>query len=171
VIGAERADRHAGGVREFLAAKRHAELVLQQLQVPWTCLRFGALTEAPGDGRIDTAVEGGQKLTLSRDDAALVVAEALVRSELVRQVVPVIDGDRKVGNALDAIRPLPLPDSGQPPTGRAVPLGAAQSDNPPDAPNMIASDAAPLDADVEWEGDGPVPVEPVGNDDPAPGIP
>jgi hypothetical protein len=52
-----------------------------------------------------------------------------------------------------------------------VPLGAAQADNPPDAPDMIAPDAVPLDADVEWEGDGPVAPEPLGNDDPAPGIP
>jgi hypothetical protein len=36
---------------------------------------------------------------------------------------------------------------------------------------MIFPDASPLDADVEWVGDGPVPPEPVGNDDPAPGIP
>jgi hypothetical protein len=36
---------------------------------------------------------------------------------------------------------------------------------------MIASDAPPLDTDVEWEGDGPVPPEPVGNEDPALGIP
>jgi hypothetical protein len=36
---------------------------------------------------------------------------------------------------------------------------------------MIEPDAPPLDADVEWEGDGPVPPRPVGNDDPAPGIP
>jgi hypothetical protein len=36
---------------------------------------------------------------------------------------------------------------------------------------MIEPDAAPLDADVEWVGDGPVPPEPIGSDDPAPGIP
>jgi len=47
----------------------------------------------------------------------------------------------------------------------------AQADNPPDDPKMIEPYAAPLDADVEWVGDGPVPPEPVGNDDPAPGIP
>ena len=51
------------------------------------------------------------------------------------------------------------------------PLGAAQADNPPDAPDMIAPDASPLDADVEWEGDGPVPPQPVGNEDPAPASP
>jgi hypothetical protein len=53
----------------------------------------------------------------------------------------------------------------------AAALGAAQSDNPPDAADMIAADAAPMDADVEWVGDGPVPQEPAGNDDPAPEIP
>jgi len=36
---------------------------------------------------------------------------------------------------------------------------------------MIERDAAPLDADVEWVGDGPVPPQEVGNEDPAPGIP
>jgi hypothetical protein len=38
-------------------------------------------------------------------------------------------------------------------------------------PKMIEPYAAPLDADVEWVGDGPVPPEPVGNGAPAPGIP
>jgi hypothetical protein len=42
-------------------------------------------------------------------------------------------------------------------------LGAAQADNPPDAGDMIMSEAPPLDSDVDWVGDGPVPPEPVGN--------
>ncbi len=50
-------------------------------------------------------------------------------------------------------------------------LGEAQSSNPPDDPEMIADDAAPLDADVEFEGeDHPPPVE-RGNEDPAPNAP
>jgi hypothetical protein len=76
-----------------------------------------------------------------------------------------------VADALDAIPPRPLPPPPQPATGRTAALGVAQADNPPDAPDMIEPDAAPLDADVEWEGDGPVPPDPVGNEDPAPGIP
>jgi hypothetical protein len=63
------------------------------------------------------------------------------------------------------------PHPGAHPARAAVPLGVAQADNPPDDPKMIELYAAPLDADVEWVGDGPVPPEPVGNDDPAPGIP
>ena len=145
--------------------------MLTDLLLPWTSLRFGALTEAAGDGRIATTIAPGQPLTLSRDDAAIVVAETLRRSHLAHQAVPVIDGDRVIGEALDAVPPRPLPAPERPPTGAAVSLGAAQADNPPDAADMIASDAAPLDADVEWDGEGPVAPEPVGNEDPRPGSP
>jgi uncharacterized protein YbjT (DUF2867 family) len=171
VIGADRADRRGGGAREFLLAKHNAEVVLARLALPWTSLRFGALTEAPGNGHIATAIARGQKLTLSRDDAALVVADTLTRGHLAHQAVSVVDGDRAVGEALDAIPPRPLPPPAPTAAGPAAPLAAAQADNPPDAADMIFADAAPLDADVEWEGDGPVAPEPLGNDDPAPGIP
>jgi nucleoside-diphosphate-sugar epimerase len=171
VIGADRPARREGGVREFLEAKQHAEHRLARLDLPWSILRFGRLTEAPGSGRIATTVRRDTRLTLSRDDAALAVVDALERAHLARQVVNVIDGDRAVADALDAIPPRPLPPAAAAPTGPTASLGAAQSDNPPDAPDMIESDAAPLDADVEWEGDGPVAPEPVGNEDPAPGIP
>jgi nucleoside-diphosphate-sugar epimerase len=170
-IGADRPERRDGGVREFLAAKQHAERRLAGLGLPWTILRFGRLTEDAGTGRIDTVVRPDAPVTISRDDAALAIVEALDRPHLARHVVNVVDGDRQAGDALDAVEPAPLPPPQVPPTGREAPLGVAQSDNPPDDPEMIASDAPPLDADVEWEGDGPVPPPPVGNEDPAPGIP
>jgi nucleoside-diphosphate-sugar epimerase len=171
VIGADRPERRDGGVREFLAAKQHAERRLARLGLAWTILRLGRLTEEAGDGRIDTVVRAGAPVTTSRDDAALAIVEALARGQLARRVVNVVDGDRPVADALDAVEPLPLPPPQPPPTGAAAPLGAAQADNPPDDPDMIAADAEPLDADVDWEGDGPVPPAPVGNEDPAPGIP
>jgi hypothetical protein len=171
VIGANRPERADGGVGEFLAAKHHAERRLTRLDMPWTVLRFGRLTEEPGTGRIETEITPGARLSVSRDDAALAVADALERDHLARRAVAIVAGDRHVADALDAIVPRPLPAPERPRTDTAVPLGAAQADNPPDAPDMIEPDAAPLDADVEWEGDGPVPPEPVGNEDPAPGIP
>ena len=171
VIGADRYQRADGGVREFLAAKHHAEQRLARLDMSWTVLRFGRLTEMPGRGRIDVRPRDGARLTLSRDDAALAVADALERRHLAGRAVPVIDGDRHVADALDAVEPRPLPPPEQVRTDGGAPLGVAQADNPPDEPDMIAPDAPPLDADVEWEGDGPVPPEPVGNEDPAPRIP
>jgi len=171
VIGADRPERREGGVREFLAAKQQAERRLAGLELPWTILRFGRLTEDPGDGRIDTAVRRGAPVMTSRDDAALAIVEALGRPHLARQAVNVVDGERRVADALDAVEPRPLPPRQPVPTGASAPLGDAQADNPPDDPDMIERDASPLDADVEWEGDGPVPPPPVGNEDPAPGIP
>jgi hypothetical protein len=50
-------------------------------------------------------------------------------------------------------------------------LGEAQASNPPDDPEMIRDDAPPLDADVEYEGEGEPPDEPRDNEDPAPNAP
>ena len=50
-------------------------------------------------------------------------------------------------------------------------LGEAQSSNPPADPEMLEPDAAPVDADVEYDGDGPVPEEERDNEDPAPNAP
>ncbi|WP_051325133.1 NAD(P)H-binding protein [Candidatus Solirubrobacter pratensis] len=164
-VGAGAPERRQGPLRDFLAAKHHAERRLEHLDMPWTILRFGRLTDATGTGRISTVVPPGTPVTLSRDDAALAVAEALDRDRLARRVVHVIGGDRHVADALDAVEPAPLPpvyNSG---------LGAGQADNPPPDPEMLLPDASPLDADVDYEGEGPLPPELVGNDDPAPGIP
>jgi uncharacterized protein YbjT (DUF2867 family) len=164
-VGAGRPERRDGPLREFLEAKHHAERRLARLDMPWTILRFGRLTDEPGTGRIATALPAGAPVTLRRDDGALAVVEALVREHLARQVVHVIDGERHVADALDAVEPPPLPPVQ--PTG----LAAGQAEHPAGDPGMLAGDASPLDTDVDYEGDGPLPPEIVGNEDPAPGIP
>jgi nucleoside-diphosphate-sugar epimerase len=171
VIGAHAPERRSGGVREFLAAKQHAERRLARLDLPWSILRFGRLTEESGTGHVETQIRDATPLVLSRDDAALAVVHALGRPHLARRVVHLVAGDRAVASALDAIEPQPLPPPAADARYAAAALGDAQADNPPDAADMIESDAAPMDADVEWVGDGPLPREPVGNEDPAPRIP
>ena len=172
VIGADRPGRRDGTVGEFLAAKRtrggRPGAAAAAVDEPALRRAHRGAGQRPGH---DVRRAAGSRSTLSRDDAALVVVEALARDQLAHLAVPVIDGDRAVGDALDAIEPRPLPAGAPPGSRRGASLGDAQSDNPPDDPEMIAPDALPLDADVDWEGDGPVPPEPVGNDDPAPGIP
>jgi hypothetical protein len=133
--------------------------------MPGTILRVGRLTDAPGMGRISTTLPAGTPVTLSREDAALAVVEALDRPRLARRVVHVIAGDRRVAEALDAVEPAPLPPSHN--SG----LGAGQAENPPPNPDMLFSDAVPLDPAVDYEGQGSLPPEPAGNDDPAPGVP
>jgi nucleoside-diphosphate-sugar epimerase len=164
-VGAGAPERRDGALREFLAAKHYAERRLAKLDMPWTILRFGRLTDTTGTGRIATEVPSGTSVTVSRDDAALAVVEALERRHLARQVVHVIAGERHVADALDAIEPRPLPPL------RNHGLGAGQTDNPPLDPEMLAPDASPLDADVDYEGEGPLPPELAGGDDPAPWVP
>jgi nucleoside-diphosphate-sugar epimerase len=157
-VGAAQPQRRQGPLREFLEAKHHAERRVERLDMPWTILRFGRLTDETGNGRISTSLPPGVPVTLSRDDAALAVVEALARDHLARRVVHVVDGDRHVADALDAVEPPPLPEVQ--PTG----LAAGQSANP-------HGNASTLDTDVDYEGDGPLPPELLGNEDPAPGIP
>ena len=164
-IGADAPQRRDGAVRDFLAAKQYAEHRVERLDMPWTILRFGRLTDAPGTGRISTTVPSGAPATLTRDDAALTVVEALEQPQLSRHVVPVVDGDRHVADALGAIEPGPLPPS------HYSGLAAGQAQNPVCDPDMLFADAVELDAAVDYEGDGPLPEEVHGNDDPAPGIP
>jgi nucleoside-diphosphate-sugar epimerase len=164
-VGAGVPEKRQGLLREFLSAKHGAERRVEQLDMPWTILRFGGLTDAPGHGRIRTRLARGAPVSLRRDDAALAIVEALPREHLRHQVVHIVDGDRNVTDALDAVEPRPLP------AVRPSGLGAAQADNPPDDPNMLRSDASPLDTDVDYEGDGPLPPELVDNEDPAPGVP
>src|SRR5918996_3989517 len=121
VVGADRPERREGVAREFLTAKHHAERRLGRLALPGTILRFGRLTEDPGNGRIDTVVRTGAPLRTSRNVAALAIADALERRHLARQVVNVVDGEWRVADALDAIEPLPPPTPQSPPTGSAVP--------------------------------------------------
>src|SRR3954447_22774048 len=81
-VGASAPDRRDGRLKDFLAAKHHAERRLARLDMRWTILRFGRLTDATGTGRISTELPPGTPVTLSRDDAALAIADALERDHL-----------------------------------------------------------------------------------------
>src|ERR1700754_3450298 len=58
-VGAGAPERRDGRLRDFLAAKHHAERRLERLGTPWTILRFGRLTDEVGTGRISTSVPPG----------------------------------------------------------------------------------------------------------------
>jgi nucleoside-diphosphate-sugar epimerase len=165
-VGADAPERsRAVLLREFLRAKWYAEQRVKRLALPWTILRFGRLGGTSRGGRITTALDGRRRLMISRHDAADTVVEALARPHLAHRVVEIVEGDRHIGDALDAVQPAPLPRV--PNSGLAV----GQALNAPPDPDMLFPDAAPLDASVDYEGEGALPPQVIGNDDPAPGIP
>src|ERR1700754_351157 len=49
-VGAGAPERREGPLREFLEAKHYAERRLAKLELPWTILRFGRLTDTTGTG-------------------------------------------------------------------------------------------------------------------------
>jgi uncharacterized protein YbjT (DUF2867 family) len=163
-IGADAPERRRPPLRDFLAAKRQAERRLERLAVPWTIVRFGRLTDDPAAGRITTMVDS-RPLIISRADAAATIVATLDRQHLARRIVEVVEGDRHIAEALDGVEPEPLPPT------RIRGLAAGQSLNAPPDPNMLFADAEPLDAAVDYQGDGDLPPEVIGNDDPSPGIP
>jgi uncharacterized protein YbjT (DUF2867 family) len=67
-LGAGQPERRQGPVREFLAAKHHAERRLERLDLRWTVLRFGRLSDEPGGGAISTTVPPGTPVFLNRED-------------------------------------------------------------------------------------------------------
>jgi nucleoside-diphosphate-sugar epimerase len=164
-IGADEPERRRAPLRDFLAAKRFAEHRLKRLGVPWTIVRFGGLSDAPGTGHIATPADGGGPLTISRDDAAATLMGTLERPHLARRLVGVVGGDRRIADVLDAVEPAPLPPV------RNHGLGAAQATNPPPDPAMLYPDAAVLDTALDYDGDGPLAPEVIDNDDPSPRIP
>jgi hypothetical protein len=66
--------------------------------------------------------------------AALTIVEAVRRSHLARQAIVILDGDRHVADALDAIARRPLPPPDKPPTGTVASLGAASPTTRPTRP-------------------------------------
>jgi nucleoside-diphosphate-sugar epimerase len=164
-LGAGSPERWRAPLRDFLTAKQHAERRLKRLRVPWTILRFGWLTDGSRSGRITTATDGRRSPVITRHDAAATVVETLGRPHLAQRVVEVVEGDRHIGEALDAVQPAPLPRV------RNSGLAAAQALNPRPDPGALFPDAAPLDAAVDYEGEGALPPEVIGNDGPGPGIP
>ena len=86
----------------YADAKAAADEHLQDSELAWTILRPSRLTDDPGTGRIETARGGAKAGSVSREDVALVVAEALDRPGLRGQVVEFNTGDVPVADALTA---------------------------------------------------------------------
>jgi uncharacterized protein YbjT (DUF2867 family) len=90
-IGADQPDHRRAPLRDFLAAKQVAEQRLRRLDLPWTIVRFGGLTDAPATGHITTTPHGRNPLTISRDDAAATLMGALERPYLASLSVSIYD--------------------------------------------------------------------------------
>jgi uncharacterized protein YbjT (DUF2867 family) len=83
----------------YLRAKTEAEDDLRRRDLDWTVLRPGALTNAPGTGRVRLAssVPRGQ---ISRDDVAAVIVGLLGNARGIGQTLELVAGDTPMEQAL-----------------------------------------------------------------------
>jgi uncharacterized protein YbjT (DUF2867 family) len=85
----------------YLRAKLAAEEHVRGLDLDWTILRPGALTDDPGTGRVRLAphVDRGD---VPRDDVAATLAELLAVPETARLVLELTAGDTPIAEAVRA---------------------------------------------------------------------
>lgn len=90
-------------MRPYYDAKAEADAELRASGLEYTIVRPGRLTDDPGSGRVEAAptLEGGGQI--SRDDVALVLAEALAADNTIGKAFEVVGGDSPVAEALAAL--------------------------------------------------------------------
>ena len=82
----------------YAEAKAAADENLRGTALEWTVLGPSGLTDDPSTGRIDT--QAGESSRVSREDVALVVAEALEQPATVRRTIRFNNGSTPIGDAL-----------------------------------------------------------------------
>ena len=99
MVSALRADRPLEGppaMRHYFVAKKLADDRLRASSIPWTILRPGRLTDAPGSGRVTTDLSRASGVDISRENVADCIAVALQRPASRGQVVDLLDGDQPI---------------------------------------------------------------------------
>ncbi len=76
---------------EILRQKRRGELALEGSGVPFTIIRPGGLTDAPGGGGVAIARSLPGFGTISRDDVAEVMTQALLQPEAKNKIAEIIN--------------------------------------------------------------------------------
>lgn len=92
--------------REYVRAKRDADLELSESTLEWTIVRPTTLTNDPGVGTISATFgffPEAHPLPITRADVARTVAVLLEQPLLVRQVVDIAGGDVPIRQALGSL--------------------------------------------------------------------
>lgn len=88
--------------RVYLEAKRAAEEGVRGLDLDWTIIRPGSLTDDAGSGFVTLTPEDTQG-PIPRGDVANVIAAVLERDDLAGITVTALSGDTAIDAALDAL--------------------------------------------------------------------
>ena len=102
-IGVNRPERWSDQMRPYYEAKAEADQALIESGLDYTIVRPGRLTDDRGTGRIEIAEALERGGSVSRDDVAAVLAEALRADNTIGKGFDLLEGDTPIADAVRAL--------------------------------------------------------------------
>jgi uncharacterized protein YbjT (DUF2867 family) len=102
-IGANHPERWTGDMKPYYEAKADADRYVAESGLDYTIVRPGRLTDEPGTGKVDLGDGPGGTGSVTRDDVALVLAEALRADNTIGKSFDLLNGDKPVAEAIAAL--------------------------------------------------------------------
>jgi uncharacterized protein YbjT (DUF2867 family) len=87
-------------MKEYWAAKKSANRLVEKSNLLWTIVEPGALTEGKGTGKVAASTTGIANKKISRADVAAVVVKVLEDDSKVGKVIQVVGGTTPITTAL-----------------------------------------------------------------------
>lgn len=98
-MDAHRGSQSTDGFENYIRVKREADVYLAATDLEWVIVRPGRLTDGEGSGLV-AAGPALQYGTVSRDNVAEFIHEAIYTPALRRRVIELVDGDKPVSAAM-----------------------------------------------------------------------
>jgi uncharacterized protein YbjT (DUF2867 family) len=102
-IGANHPERWTGEMKPYYEAKADADKFVAESGLDYTIVRPGRLTDDPGTGKVDLGDGPGGTGSVTRDDVALVIAEALTADNSIGKSFDLLNGETPVAEAIAAL--------------------------------------------------------------------
>jgi uncharacterized protein YbjT (DUF2867 family) len=102
-IGANHPERWSEQMRPYYEAKAAADKAVGESGLDYTIVRPGGLTDDPGTGKVKLAEQLETGGSVTRDDVALVLAEALTAENTIGKAFDLLGGDTPVAEAIAAL--------------------------------------------------------------------
>lgn len=90
-------------MRPYIEAKAEADQALAASGLDYTIVRPGSLTDEPGSGRVEAAIDLGRRGEIPRDDVAATLLAALTESATIGKTFELLAGDTPIDEALRAL--------------------------------------------------------------------
>jgi uncharacterized protein YbjT (DUF2867 family) len=102
-MGVEHPEWWSDQMRPYYEAKADADAAVQQSGLDYTIVRPGGLTDEPGTGRIDAALELGRSGRIPRDDVAATLVAALDAPNTIGKAFDVLAGETPIEEAVRSL--------------------------------------------------------------------